>query len=825
MNLDQCVISAEKARKICDPDEISLGFPVATPIEFIGQERAEKALSLALSSPEKIHTIVVANNLSVKVVGKYLTRKLQEKRANGGKFAPKDYCYVYNFSNPDNPSLLVLPAGDGILLKLRLEVAKSSLKKEFSAENVKAKKQKIDEAAGTAMYAAVTSYFKTLKSDGTDKEFAENGWILTLEESSICWRRIKQDGKLLTNKAYKALPEEEKRQYKEGIRNVRSHIDAIKNFYLELADTFDADINAKIEETVGTTAYDKLVDLYFDELIAQYRENAEAAMFLEKLKKYTKENRNLIFPCESEKLLLPTEQGPIQISIPIEEIVKKQIIGAAEKDPFLPFEVNLVADNEKAEIPPVIVEETPTHASLFGTIERELVLGAGLESETQSSHMKIKAGSFYRANGGFLVINLDDIFLGKEIVYLALLRVMREKTLRFLDYYEEIGMSQPRKIISPEPAKLDLRIIGVVSPAIYYHLVSHSAVGSLLDLFKMKAEFRSTLDLTQETFQSYCAWIREYAKDKGFLPLSKEAQAKIIEVMMRVAGSQERIIWNPEKIKDLLKEAQFYAEEEKSPAIGLRHIRKTIKETDHRNDLIEEAMTNAIRKEYIKIETAGECVGQINALGICGSNSHGFGMPLRVTANTYRGGGKLVQIQREADFTDETHIMGIEILKGFFNQRYGQNHHLNFEGRLVMEQNYSPVFGASASAAELFALVSSLAEVPIKQGLAITGTVDQRGSIGAIGGVNEKIESFFNVCKLNKLTGNQGVIIPKQNARDLMLSEEVVEAIKTGEFHIFAIETVNEGLMIITGKEMSEIDKLVNEKIKKWSKEEKKEED
>lgn len=416
-----------------------------------------------------------------------------------------------------------------------------------------------------------------------------------------------------------------------------------------------------------------------------------------------------------------------------------------------------------------------------------------------------------------VIIDLTDIMVTKEPVYLGLKRILAENQTRIRDPNDEYGVSSGIKTLYPEPFPLGLKIITILHPSIYYHLWRDIFNKNLVKSFEMKAEFGDTVESTPDNIKSYASWMKKYAKTKGFLSLEPKAKAKIIEFLLREAESQNRLLWNVEKVKALIKEAQSYAKEDSQKIIKESDVLKAISEKIYRSSLFEEKVRELIREDVILIETKGERIGQINALTVYALGDYEFGIPSRATATTYIADQEgLVDISRESKLSGKTHTKGVETLKGFLKQRYGQDKNLCCGGRITFEQEYEKTDGASASAAELCAIISSLAEIPIKQNLAITGTIDQIGKIGAIGGVNQKIEGFYEVCKNKRLEGNQGVIIPNTNAKDLMLDEEVVEAVRVGEFHIYAVEKFEEAIEILTGKPVEEIDKLVNKKLKKW---------
>jgi len=783
------------------------------PIEMVGQDRVLQALELALEKESKFHVILVAEDLSLQSVEEYIKKKIGERRARGEKFEINDYCYVYNFENPERPKVLIFAQGEGkefknlvgrIEERLKLEIPEILESEEFQSEVEKLRRifQKRERAA-------LREYFDELERRGIPQKLKDlYGWGLEFSEGvGIIFGPIVEGRVISPLREIENLPPE----LKDKIDQVWEQSEELRQIFFEVNREAKRIILKEKERLEGAIknlkrAYcEEVVNSIFDDCLPHYKHHPRAQQFLGGLRAFAKEKVELFQPRPVQQVMGPFGPMPIPLTESAEKMREREELA-------IPFNINLLVDNSQTTPPPILIESSPTYEDLFGKMERKLIAGFEVITDPTS----IKAGAFHWANDGILCLDLDDILLsGKAEIFLALSRALRERKLEIRDFYEERGRSATGKTFNPEPIPLNLKIVLKASPRLYYSLWQYLDGKKLLENFQIKAEFDQTIELSKENVKAYSFWIDQYLSQKDLPSCLSPAKAKIIEFFLREAEDQERFAVKLGRIKALLKEAALYAKKE-SLSIDSNHVNKALEKRIYRSNLIEEWLQRRIEEKKTLIEIEGEKIGQINALTYLSLGDYRFGLPARITATTYQGKKGIINIEKEAELTEETQIKGVEILKGFFRERYGKKIFLNFEARIGFEDYYQEIGGPSASAAQLFCLISSLSQVPIKQNFALTGTIDQKGRIGAIGGVQEKIEGFFKICqKLGSVEG-KGVLIPKANCKNLMLSEEVQAAVKEGKFNIFAIESYEEGIEILTGKKAREIDQIIKRTLKKW---------
>jgi ATP-dependent Lon protease len=459
-------------------------------------------------------------------------------------------------------------------------------------------------------------------------------------------------------------------------------------------------------------------------------------------------------------------------------------------EPFREYEVNVVVDNSETRGIPIVIETSPNYRNLFGIIERSFDRLGG----NRTDFTRIKAGSFLRANGGYLVLNALDTLI-EQGVWQALKRTLRNGIVEIQTYDPFYFFSG--SALKPEPIESDVKVVMIGDPYIYqtlYHLDE-----DFRKIFKVKADFDLVMPKKDETVWEYATFIRKLCKDEKLEPFDKSAIASVVEFGVRLAGRQNKLSTRFNVISDLLREANYWACSEKAKRVSAKHVEKANEEWKKRVNMPEDKIQEMIEEGTIMVDTEGKVVGQVNGLSIYDSGQYMFGKPTRITARTSVGRGGVINIEREAELSGRTHNKGVLILSGFLQGRYAQDKPLVMNASICFEQSYSGVDGDSASSTEIYGILSSLSELPVRQDIAVTGSVNQKGEIQPIGGVNQKIEGFFDVCKTKGLTGTQGVIIPHQNVEDLMLRSDVVETVKQGKFHIYSIKTIDEGIEILTG--------------------------
>ncbi|MCI0877928.1 MAG: AAA family ATPase, partial [Chloroflexi bacterium] len=583
----------------------------------------------------------------------------------------------------------------------------------------------------------------------------------------------------MTPEEYQALPVEQRKE----IDDTRSHL---------MQHTQDAMVNIRDAEkdsaekiiALERSAADQRVSDIFGRTMHEYDDAPEIHRFLNQLIGYVLDNLHLFKESDNAEPQRAFSSGP-----------PTGTAGIAN-NPFLPFEINVLVDNSDVDRVPIIVEPNPNWGNLFGRIERRATMGTYF-----SDHAMLKPGSMHQANGGYLVLNARDVLM-YPTVWEGLKRVIRNREIRLEDPNEQSGFFVPQGL-RPEPIPLNVKVI-VTGDEATYRLLNSADNEDFGDLFKVKAEFDSQVELTPDNVQAYCAFICRTCDEEGLRPFDGNGAARVVEFAARMVADQNKLSTRFGQIKDLLIEADYWAEQESSSLVQDEHVRQAVDHKVHRLNLVEERMREMVSEGTLLLEVSGSVVGQVNGLAVYDLGDFSFGRPARITAQTFAGREGLINIEREASLSGRTHDKGVLILAGYLGARFGQERPLTLSASLCFEQSYEGVDGDSASSTELYAVLSSLSGLPLKQGIAVTGSVNQMGKVQPIGGVNQKIEGMFDVCRLSGLTGDQGVMIPHQNLRNLMLRPDVVQAVKDGQFHIYSVKTIDEGLEILTGRPAGE---------------------
>ena len=573
----------------------------------------------------------------------------------------------------------------------------------------------------------------------------------------------------MSEEEYKKLSSKDKEELKKKQEELTKEL---KEQIAQLR-TEESAVEKQLEDTDREVAGYSISHL-FEELRKKYSQLPQVVDYLKEVEQDIIENFEQ-FKSEPKT----SEADPIAA---MQALVRKQA--------FRKYEVNVLVDNSELKGAPVILELNPTFNNLFGRIEKEAQFGA-----LYTDFSMIKSGSLHRANGGYLVVRIEDLLTNFQS-WEGLKRTLRDGKLVIEELGERLGFVAT-KSLRPEPIPLDIKVVVIGEPLFYYLLLRLDA--EFKELFKVKAEFDSRMDKSEANLRDYAAVICRICNSENLKHLRNDALAKIIEHSSRLAGDQEKLSALFADIADILREASFWAEEEGASLIEAKHVAKAIEEKVYRSNLIQQRINEMIDKGVIIIDAEGEKVGQVNGLSVIDLGDFAFGRPTRITASVGVGREGLIDIEREAKLGGPLHTKGVMILNGYITDKYVGDIPLSLSARLVFEQSYEEVEGDSASSTELYAILSRLADVPIKQGIAVTGSVNQKGEVQAIGGLNEKIEGFFEVCRAKGLNGEQGVLIPAANVRNLMLKEEVVAAVKEGNFHIYPVSTIDEGIEVLTG--------------------------
>ncbi len=601
--------------------------------------------------------------------------------------------------------------------------------------------------------------------DQLNERAQEEGFVLRSSPTGLLILPV-VDGKPLNEEEFRELDLEKKKEIKKKREKLNEDLRAAMRELKGL----ESKANEKIEELNREIVLNAIEHLIID-LKETYNEFPDVISYIEAVEKDIADNFKMF-------IKEPQDQSGAFPARLMKELT------------FRKYEVNVVVDNADRDGCPVIIERNPTYPNLFGKTEKEAQFGV-----LNTDFTMIRPGSLHKANGGYLVLPVKDL-LQSALSWGGLKRSLREQQIVIEEAGERLGYIST-KGLKPAPIPLDIKIVLIGDSAIYQAL--YTLDEDFKELFKVKADFDTTMDREEVTMKKYAAFICTLCQKEDLTHLDASAVARVIEYGSRLADDREKLSTRFSEIADIVREADFYASKENTDLITSTHVKKAIEEKIYRSKLIQEKIQEMIQRGILLIDTEGEDMGQVNGLSVMSTGEFSFGRPSRVTASIGLGREGIIDIEREAELGGPIHTKGILILSGYLERKYAQDKPLSLSAHLVFEQSYSGVEGDSASSTELYAILSSLSELPINQGIAVTGSINQQGEIQAIGGVNEKIEGYFEVCKRKGLTGNQGVMIPGSNVQNLMLKEEVVDAVEEGKFHIYPVNTVDEGIEILTG--------------------------
>jgi lon-related putative ATP-dependent protease len=712
---------------------------------------------------------------------------LEEKA--GKNEVPADWCYVNNFKNTENPHALSLPAGLGKEFKkdvdANMDTVIKHIIKAFEGEEFEFQKSAI---LGQFMEGTNQIYLR-LEDDARTFNFT-----ISRAQTGVSSIPLKQDGTQLSQEEYMALPEDERAEMMKKSAVVQEKINEAFRQYKELERETKEQIKELELATAGQVAAPDFTTLY-----GKYSGLAEVITYLRDMQQDVLDNLDMFKTIEDD--------SPLNL---LRRMDKRALVRR--------YQVNLIVDNSALKHAPVIFETNPSFPNLFGQVEFGSEFGV-----LTTDFSRIKAGSIHKANGGYLVINVNDI-IKNFYVWDKLKRIINNKEIVVESMSKTLGLGNS-ETLQPEAIPVNIKVILIGDPEYYYLLYNHDE--EFQKLFKIKADFDIDMQRTPKHVREYARFISSVCFDKQLRHFTPAAVAQVVDYGGRMADDQSKLSTLFNKLVEIIYEANCWAGYDKSSLVSREHVRRAIEEKHYRSAMLQEKMQEYIDQGTIMIDVDGCKIGQLNGLAVYQVGDHQFGKPVRITAKTFRGEKGLVNIEREIQLSGSIHSKGILTLNGYLGAQYAQNKHLSLSASLTIEQSYSGIEGDSASSAELYALLSSLAEVPLRQGIAVTGSVNQNGEIQAVGGVNSKIEGYYEVCKNKGLTGRQGVIIPRPNVRNLMLSEEVVAAVKANQFTIWATRHVNEGLEILTGMETGQINAngdfpansihyLVSRKLSMW---------
>lgn len=753
-------VLASNLKCTCDPQVLGCksSRDVAPLQAIIGQVKALKALQFGLDIREKGFNIYVSGLPGTgkkTAVHRYLAEITKDKPT------PPDWCYVNNFQDNYRPEAVSLPAGRARNLKKEVDVfvdaARSEIRKAFESEEYAVKRNNAVRSIQQQKEQLVSK---------TNEQVQEQGFIIQATPMGLVTIPLK-DNRPLTEDEFRLL---EKKQRDDITKKQNRLNERLKKAGRQMI--FIEKETKKVIDDLDRKIASNTLDLLLEDLREGFHDIADVMTFLKEMQNDMLDNL---------AMFRLDEQG------------QEKTMGMSQGEDlrFRKYRVNVLVDNSGLKGVPIVLELNPTYNNLFGRIEKEAMMGALFTDFTM-----IRGGSVHKANGGYLILPVEDV-LRSMLSWDGLKRCIRNKEILIEEAGERLGFMTTRSLM-PEPIPWAIKVILIGDPYLYYRL--YELDPDFQDLFKVKADFDMVMERTDENMKSYASFVCNLCEEENLRHFDKHAIAKIVEHSCRLAADQEKLSTRFGEIADVIREASFYAGEVGAKLVKAEHVVQAVQERFNRSSLMMERTKEMIGNGTIKIDVEGEQVGQVNGLSVIDLGDIMFGRPSRITASIALGGEGLIDIEREAKLGGPIHTKGVMILAGYLSGRYGADKPMSLSARLVFEQSYTGVEGDSASSAELYALLSALSGVPVKQGIAVTGSVNQKGEVQAIGGVNAKIEGFFDACSVKGFAPGQGVMIPASNVRNLMLKDEVIEAVEAGRFNIWSVETIDEGVEILSGK-------------------------
>jgi len=756
---DSCRLKPEELCAHCNPDELNFSTTLELrPLDkIVGQERAMRSLEVGLGIKARGFNIFVSGRAGTgrtSIVTNIVQRRAEKEPV------PHDWIYVHNFSQPDRPRAIFVPAGVGTRFAQAIDSltmsAEVELRKLFTSPVYQERKNLLEQKVAKLKQGLIATVQKKALELGFSIEPTPQG-ILTIPT---------KNGKKLTPEEFEALGGDEKKTYQENSQRLHQ---LLEEMILE-SRQIDRQFSEELKEMEKELAFSFLEPI-FRKQEDSFREHPELISWLGEVK------NDLISRLREFK---EKEGGEEERSAP----------------DLSRYKVNVFVNRAELQGAPVVFEPNPSYFNLMGKIEYRPAFGTWVTDQTM-----IKAGALQQANGGYLIMPAQEL-LTSPFSWEALKRALRSGLARVENLSEFMG-GVPTTTLRPEPIPIDLKVIIIGQPRHYFTLFALDE--DFAKLFKIRADFDTELPRNEQSIVDYASFVNLLAtEDPHVSHFDRSAVAVLVEYGSRLAGSKDKLSASFMEIADIAYEACYWAKSDSSELVKASHVKKALEEKFYRSRLIEDKIQEMIEKGIILLDTEGKKVGQINGLSVFAFGNYSFGRPNRITARAFLGRAGVVNIEREIALSGPIHSKGVLILSGYLGGQYAQDFPLSLSASLTFEQMYKDIEGDSASAAELFALLSALSGLPLSQEIAVTGSVNQFGEVQPIGGVNEKIEGFFAVCKAKGLSGNQGVIIPRGNVQHLMLKEEVVEAVRKGLFHIWAIGTVEEGLEILTGRDPGE---------------------
>jgi lon-related putative ATP-dependent protease len=769
-------VPIEKLRWRCCPED----FPFKTTDELkhtgqiIGQERALRAIKLGLEIESMGYNIFVTGLAGT---GRSTTIKSLLEEIVKTKRVPDDILYVNNFKNPDNPKVLPLPAGKGKLFRKDMEELIESLIKNIplvlGSDTYQHKRRRLVDKYRNEQKKIATELEEKAKKEGFTLmqlqmgPYIKHDLVPLVDDKPVDFEKLKGlvDENKFPKDKYEKLTKTYSRLYTELEKAIESGRELEKKLQQELDNLEKESVSPLIRQYIT-----EIKEEFNDEKINQYLAEVQDSI-IENLSR---------FQAKEEKK---------------EDKITELFMAKETIDPFLEYRVNLMVDNSETKGSPVIIEGFPNYRNLFGTIER-IVDRKGI---WRTDFTKIKAGSFLQANGGYLVIDALDA-LTEPGVWKNLKRTLKNQVFEFQAYdpYYLFYTSS----LKPEAIDIEVKVVMIGDNYLYYLLYNFEE--DFKKIFKVKADFDRVMARNNDNIQLYASFIKKICQEEKLNAFDRSGVAAIVEYGVRLGGKQTKLSTEFNKVVDIIREANYWASKDESSYVAEEHVDKAIEWKIDRINMLEEKIKELIKEGTIMINIDGAKVGELNGLSVLDLGDYSFGRPSKITAETWMGKKGVINIEREAKMSGPTYNKAVLILSGYLQGKYAHDKPLSMSTSLCFEQSYSGVEGDSASSAEIYAILSSLSNIPLRQDIAVTGSVNQKGEIQPIGGVNQKIEGFYDVCKVKGFTGDQSVIIPYLNIDDLMLRKDVVKAISQGKFHIYAVKTIDEGIEILTGMKAGE---------------------
>lgn len=753
-------VPVEYLRHVCDVDMFQ--FHSTEEIEpldgMIGQERAVRSVAFGLANDKFGYNIFMSGVFGS---GKVTYAQDVVRKIAATAPTPSDWCYVYNFSNPAQPRVLELPSGiakkfkadaEDLIDDLKMEISKAFYGEDYDREKAAILKKFQEERM--AQMEALNEY---TQQEGFLPQWTQSGFasVPVLE------------GKPLTSEDFQKLDPKIREDFEKKSQVIRDKaLEFIRKMHQQ--DRQMKEEMKELDNRIGLFAVGHLID----SLKEKYKEHSTVISYLEAVRAEVLAKLDDFRPKTDEEnpLLAMFRKGSMDTSL--------------DK-----YKVNVLICHSETAGAPVVIETNPTYYNLIGRVEYENRMGM-----VTTDFNMIKAGALHRANGGYLILNAKDV-LSNPFAWEGLKRVLKNRELVIENLGEQVG-AVALSTLRPEPIPIDVKVILIGNEQIYQLLYHYEE--DFRKLFKVKADFDSDMERTRENVLKLAQFVSVHCRHNELKHFDRTGIAKIVEFSTRIADHQDKLTTRFNELVEIICEADTWATLDKATIVTEKHVIKAVEEKKYRSNRVEGRIHEMFEQGVYLMDVEGEKVGQINGLSVLNFGDYMFGKPSRITANTYIGKGGVVNIEREIELSGPIHSKGVLTLAGYLGEKYAQKGPLSLAASLTFEQAYEGVDGDSASSTELYAILSSLAEIPIKQSIAVTGSVNQKGEIQPVGGVTQKIEGFFAVCKAKGLTGKQGVMLPQQNVKNLVLSEEVCEAVRSGQFHIYAVRTIDEGIELLT---------------------------